>query len=107
MSTLDHFTRYAPEHIEYGINRYQNETRRLYGVLDKHLASDNRPYIVGEKCTIAGKHTCFNNESKSSACNDERVWFQDAFLAVHRKSKKPRQTFACPKQAVRSDDSLH
>jgi glutathione S-transferase len=50
----DHFTRYAPEHIEYGVNRYQNETRRLYGVLDKHLASDNRPYLVGDKCTIAG-----------------------------------------------------
>jgi glutathione S-transferase len=30
-----HFLRYAPEHIEYGINRYQNETRRLYGVLEK------------------------------------------------------------------------
>jgi hypothetical protein len=24
-------------------------------VLDKHLASDNRPYLTGEKCTIAGK----------------------------------------------------
>ncbi|KAF1936706.1 glutathione S-transferase II [Clathrospora elynae] len=49
----NHFTRYAPEHIEYGVNRYQNETRRLYGVLDKHLASDKRPYLCGEKCTIA------------------------------------------------------
>jgi len=49
----NHFSRYAPEHIEYGINRYQNETRRLYSVLDKHLSSDNRPYLCGEKCTIA------------------------------------------------------
>jgi hypothetical protein len=55
ISAADHFTRYAPEHIEYGVNRYQNETRRLYSVLDKHLASDNRPYLCGEKCTIAGK----------------------------------------------------
>ena len=52
----DHFSRYAPEHIEYGINRYQNETRRLYSVLDKHLSSDNRPYLCGEKCTIAGSY---------------------------------------------------
>lgn len=51
----DHFTRYAPEHIEYGVNRYQNETRRLYGVLDKHLANGNKEYLVGNKCTIAGK----------------------------------------------------
>ncbi|EUC48867.1 hypothetical protein COCMIDRAFT_33735 [Bipolaris oryzae ATCC 44560] len=49
----NHFTRYAPEHIEYGVNRYQTETRRLYSVLDKHLASDNRPYLCGTKCTIA------------------------------------------------------
>ncbi|GIZ39337.1 hypothetical protein CKM354_000272400 [Cercospora kikuchii] len=49
----NHFARYAPEKIEYGINRYQNETRRLYGVLDKHLESAKTPYLVGDKCTIA------------------------------------------------------
>ena len=30
------FYRYAPEKIVYAINRYQNETLRLYKVLDKH-----------------------------------------------------------------------
>ena len=49
----NHFTRYAPEQISYGINRYQNETRRLYGVLDKHLADAKTDYLVGDKCTIA------------------------------------------------------
>lgn len=49
----NHFFRYAPEKIEYGINRYQNETRRLYGVLDKHLEKSSSGYIVGDKCTIA------------------------------------------------------
>jgi len=52
-TSSDHFTRYAPEKIEYGINRYQTETRRLYSVLDTHLASKSTPYLVGEKCTIA------------------------------------------------------
>ncbi len=33
-----HFRNYAPEKIEYAVNRYTNETRRLYGVMDKHLA---------------------------------------------------------------------
>jgi GST-like protein len=33
-----HFRLYAPEKIEYAINRYTNEARRLYGVLDKRLA---------------------------------------------------------------------
>lgn len=35
------------------MNRYQNETRRLYGVLDNHLAHGNKEYLVGNKCTIA------------------------------------------------------
>lgn len=49
----NHFTRYAPEKIEYGINRYQNETRRLYSVLDTHLAKSASGYLVGDRCTIA------------------------------------------------------
>lgn len=49
----NHFTRYAPEKIEYGMNRYQNETSRLYGVLDRHLADSKADYLVGNKCTIA------------------------------------------------------
>ena len=35
-----HFMRAAPEKIEYGIKRYHNETKRLYGVLDKRLLSE-------------------------------------------------------------------
>ncbi|KAF2484252.1 glutathione S-transferase II [Neohortaea acidophila] len=49
----NHFGRYCPEKIEYGINRYRNETRRLYGVLDKHLSDAGTEYLVGNKCTIA------------------------------------------------------
>ena len=40
-----HFMNYAPEKIPYAINRYANETRRLYGVLDKRLAK--REYVAG------------------------------------------------------------
>jgi GST-like protein len=32
-----HFRRFAKEQVPYAIERYTNETRRLYGVLDKHL----------------------------------------------------------------------
>ena len=35
-----HFMRAAPEKVPYGIERYSKETRRLYGVLDKRLASE-------------------------------------------------------------------
>jgi len=40
-----HFSGYAPEKLPYAINRYVNETNRLYGVLNKRLA--DRPFIAG------------------------------------------------------------
>ena len=46
-----HFSQYAPEKIPYAIERYVNETNRLYGVLDRQLAE--RPYIAGDDYTIA------------------------------------------------------
>ena len=49
----NHFNRYAPERIEYGVNRYINETRRLYRVLNTHLEKSTSGYLVGDKCTIA------------------------------------------------------
>ncbi|KAF2215972.1 hypothetical protein CERZMDRAFT_35187 [Cercospora zeae-maydis SCOH1-5] len=49
----NHFFRYAIEHVPYAIDRYQNETRRLYGVLDRHLQNAGTLYLVGDRCTIA------------------------------------------------------
>lgn len=46
-----HFRIYAPEKIEYAIDRYTNEARRLYGVIDKKLA--RTAYLAGEEYTIA------------------------------------------------------
>ena len=40
------FFRYAPEKIQYAIDRYQNEVKRLYGVLDTRLR--DAEYLAGE-----------------------------------------------------------
>jgi GSH-dependent disulfide-bond oxidoreductase len=40
-----HFRIYAPEKIEYGINRYTNEVNRLYGVMNKRLSAHD--YLAG------------------------------------------------------------
>jgi glutathione S-transferase len=56
----NHFFRYAPEKIQYGINRYQNETKRLYSILEARLSEDNREYLVGKgkgKYSIADMST--------------------------------------------------
>ena len=49
----NHFLRYCPEKIQYAIDRYINETRRLYGVVDKHLAGSKSGYLVGDHISIA------------------------------------------------------
>ncbi|QIC60655.1 glutathione S-transferase [Acinetobacter schindleri] len=41
-----HFSRFAPERIPYATERYVNETKRLYGVLDKQLIGQD--YVTGE-----------------------------------------------------------
>ena len=43
---LNHFKRYAPDKIPYAIARYEKETLRLYGVLDRQLA--DHEFICGD-----------------------------------------------------------
>ncbi len=46
-----HFRLYAPEKIPYAIDRYTNEAKRLYGVMNKRLGQS--PYIGGRTYSIA------------------------------------------------------
>ena len=46
-----HFYAYAPEKLEYPINRFAMETKRQLDLLDKRLAE--RRYICGDDYTIA------------------------------------------------------
>ncbi|HQZ58221.1 MAG TPA: glutathione S-transferase N-terminal domain-containing protein [Acinetobacter sp.] len=41
-----HFNKFAPERIPYAIDRYINETKRLYGVLNKQLIGQK--FVAGE-----------------------------------------------------------
>ena len=46
-----HFRIYAPSKIDYAIDRYTNEAKRLYGVMDRRLAKTK--YIAGAQYSIA------------------------------------------------------
>ena len=46
-----HFRIYAPEKIDYAIERYSNEAKRLYRVMDRQIARTR--YIAGDEFTIA------------------------------------------------------
>ena len=46
-----HFRQYAPQKLPYAIDRYTNEARRLYGVIDRRLAQS--PWLGGREYSIA------------------------------------------------------
>ena len=46
-----HFRIYAPEKIEYAVNRYTNEAKRLYGVMNRQLMEHR--FIAGNSYSIA------------------------------------------------------
>lgn len=50
-----HFRGYAPEKIDYGINRYCGETVKLYGVMDRVLGM--RAYLAGAEYSLADMAT--------------------------------------------------
>lgn len=51
LGQANHFRLFAGARSEYGINRYINETKRLYEVLESRLKES--PYLAGPKYTIA------------------------------------------------------
>ena len=46
-----HFRLYAPEPVPYAVERYSNEAKRLYSVIDRRLAQS--PYLGGKAYSIA------------------------------------------------------
>lgn len=46
-----HFRTYAPDKLQYAIDRYSNEAKRLYGVIDKRLGQS--PWLGGDDYSIA------------------------------------------------------
>lgn len=46
-------TGYAPDKMEYPIDRYVSESHRLYRTLDHQLAKNKTGYIVGDKLAVA------------------------------------------------------
>ena len=76
-----HFGQYAPETIPYAINRYVNETNRLYGVLDRRL--EDRQYLAGADYTVADM-ACYpwivpwkRQQQNLDEFSNLRRWFND------------------------------
>jgi len=50
-----HFRKYAPEQIQYAVDRYTNEASRLYGVIDRRLGQTQ--FLAGSDYSIADMAT--------------------------------------------------
>lgn len=48
---MNHFGRFAPEKVPYGINRYTNESKRILGVMDKQLGQ--HAHLAGPNYSVA------------------------------------------------------
>ena len=85
-----HFRNYAPEKIAYAIDRYTNETGRIYGVMDKRLGA--HAYLAGPDYTIADiaawpwTRSIKNQGHELASFPNVKRWFEaiDARPAVQR-----------------------
>jgi GST-like protein len=85
-----HFRMYAPEKVQYAIDRYSNEAKRLYGVIDRQVAKEG--YLAGSEYTIADIATwpwlrSWQNQGVDiNAYPDLKRWFEaiEARPAVQR-----------------------
>lgn len=98
-----HFSLYARERIPYAIERYRNEARRLYGVLDARL-DDTGAYVAGRNFSIADM-ACFpwvmTHKAQGFTLDDfvnVRRWF-----AVLRARPGLQKGVAVGRRAVRKD----
>lgn len=77
-----HFYAYAPGKLEYPIDRYAMETKRLFDVLDRNLA--NRRYLAGDEYTIADMATVpWIGGIASGAVYDGAAQFLDTSSYTH------------------------
>ena len=106
-----HFSQYAPETIPYAIDRYVNETARLYAVLNKQLCQSE--FIAGDEYSIADM-ACYpwvvSHQKQSQDLNDFphlKRWFETiktrpATIKAYQISEKinPPKTFTDEEKAL-------
>ncbi len=102
-----HFRIYAPEKIEYAINRYTNEAKRLYGVIDKQLSQ--HAWLAGDSYSIADIATFpwLRSWQNQGVHLDEyphlKRWFNE--IAERPAVKRGVEVLASERKALQSDQA--
>ena len=110
MGQANVFYRYFPEKIPAAIERYQKESRRLFGVLDGHLAG--REYLAGEYSIADIANWCWVRTHAWSGVDVEglpnlQAWIERiaARPAVQRGIEIPRRAESA-EQVVKAGQSI-
>ena len=87
-----HFRNYAPEKIQYAIDRYTNEATRLYNVIDKRLADHEYlagEYSIADMATFPWLRSYENQGQKLEDYPNLKRWFEAIYArpAVERGCK--------------------
>jgi GSH-dependent disulfide-bond oxidoreductase len=77
-----HFRLYAPEKLEYAVNRYTNEAKRIYCVIDGRLSQHQ--YLAGSEYSIADMATFpwLRNWERQGIVLDEYPYLRDWFNKI-------------------------
>jgi GSH-dependent disulfide-bond oxidoreductase len=77
-----HFRLYAPEKLEYAVNRYTNEAKRIYCVIDGRLSQHQ--YLAGSEYSIADIATFpwLRNWERQGIVLDEYPFLRDWFNKI-------------------------
>lgn len=95
---VNHFTRAAPEKIPYAINRFKNETLRVFGVLEIHLSGkytgEPKEYLAGNgkgKYSVADIKTWpwVKNWEKSGFTKEDVSEFPHLLKWIDRIAERP------------------
>lgn len=102
-----HFRLYAPEKLPYAIDRYTNEAKRLYGVIDKQLSQ--HAWLAGDAYTIADMATfpwLRNWKNQGVELDDYphlKKWFD--LIAARPAVQRGVQVLAAQRQQLTDDKS--
>jgi GST-like protein len=103
-----HFRIYAPEKIDYAVNRYTNEAKRLYGVMDTRLGKSKfiggNPYSIADIAIYPWLRSWQNQGIDWAEFPRLKAWFDqiDARPAVQRGV----QVLASLRQPLKDDKAM-